>query len=771
MRLLSRNTLREIAPPFFLGLAAYTFILVLRSLLTLSEMVIRRGLGPLTVAELLFLTLPQVLVLTIPMAFLFGVLIGVGRLSGDSEIIAMRSGGVSLWGLARPVFGLALVLSAAVGYLAFWGYPRANDRLEGLENQLFASAALDLIRPRVFSSPAADRDFVLFVDRETQRGQGWDGVFLADRSNPSEEQVVVAREGQFRSDARGLWLDLSEATSHFFAPGHPDVYRVSRNRRQSILLHESAAASPGTTTSVKSLRMQTLPQLFRSLRGEPGSSPARRRLVRVEIHKKFAIPLACLVFALVGVPLGVTNRRGGKGSGFAISIAIILGYYLLFNTGESWSESGRIAPAVAMWLPNVLLALLGAALFLRRDQERRTLLDRFSEWRRARRYRREAAAPPAAPVRRSPWAGLGRFPAALDLYVSRPFLAALAAIYTTVVFLYVIVDYSDHAEDIARRAIPPDVVWGYYRALLVPILVQILPFCILLAALIALGSLSRDNEDTAFRACGVPLPRLGVSILALALAASAGSYVCGEYLLPAANRRSNQLLDRIKGRSPSSRGDSPAAGAIWILGGEGHRIWSFDSYEAATGRIWRPSVFELDDSFELVRRIGAASATWNGRAWVFEDGWLRTFQGETERSFVQFARSPLVEGDPPRLFSQERQRPDEMRYRALSRYVRRLKETGYPAAPLETALASKPATASQPFVLALVAIPFAFTIGKRGALTGIGVGLASGMLFLVLAAFFRKMGEVGSLPPLLAAWSPDLIFLLLGSYRLARLRT
>src|SRR5690348_8715849 len=106
MRLISRNVLREIVPPFALGLAAYTFLLLLRSLVQLSEMVIRRGAPASLVVRLLLLTLPQVLVLTIPMAFLFGVLIGIGRLSGDSEIVALRASGVSRWTLFRPV-GLA----------------------------------------------------------------------------------------------------------------------------------------------------------------------------------------------------------------------------------------------------------------------------------------------------------------------------------------------------------------------------------------------------------------------------------------------------------------------------------------------------------------------------------------------------------------------------------------------------------------------------------------------------------------------------------------
>ncbi|MGH9443805.1 MAG: LptF/LptG family permease [Thermoanaerobaculia bacterium] len=767
MRLISKNVLREIVPPSLLGLAAYTFLLLLRSILQLSDFFVRRGVPAATIAELLLLTLPQILVLTVPMAFLFGILIGIGRMSGDSEIIALRSSGVSRWAIFRPVAALALVLAALVSLLSIWGYPLANDRLDRLQNKLFASAALDMVKPRVFATPRTDWDWVLFADRDAPGG-GWRGVFLDDRSDPAQDRVILAREGRFRIEGDRLWLDLKDAVQHLTQRNDPKSYSQSRNVLFSILIHETPRRRPGTSVaSEKGLRLQTLPELVETARRERRLFPERYRLARVEIHKKFAIPVACVVFALVGVPLGITNRRGGKGSGFALSIGIILGYYLLFNTGENWAKDGRISPALSMWLPNVLLALLGASLFLRKEEERRSLRERVVTWLKSSLSNRGARS--RTDSRPTFFSGLSRFPARVDRYILSPFLAALVAIYATVAFLYVIVDYSDHADDILKRHIPAVVVNSYYRALLLPIAVQILPFCVLLAALIALGALSRHNEDTAFLASGVPLFRLGVPILFFSVAAAGAAYVCGEYFLPSANQRMHRELDRIKGRS--ERPPAAQAGGTWVLGGEGRRIWNFDGYDPVSRRLWQPSVFEFNTDFQMVRRVSGHSARWDGHRWLFDSGWERTFRGPVESLFREFQEAPEVDGDPPRLFASLRQRPDEMRYRALARYVDRLGKTGYPVAPLATALAAKPASAAQTIVLGLLAVPFAFTIGKRGALTGVGVGLACGMLFLILAAFFTKLGEVGSLPPALAAWSPDLIFSLFAAYRLTRLRT
>jgi len=766
MRLITRNVLREIVPPFGLGLAAYTFLLLLRSLVQLSEMIVRRGVPAAVVGELLLLTLPQVLVLTIPMAFLFGILIGIGRLSGDSEIVALRASGVSRTRLFLPVGLAGAGLAVLVAFLSMWGYPTANDRLERMESRLFASAALEMVRPRVFTEPRTEWDWVMFVDRDLPGAAGWRGVFLDDRTDANRESVIVAREGRFRFDGRRLWLDLSGAIQHTTERLDRRVYRLNHSDRLSILVHESRDRSGPGQRIEKGVRLQTLAELWRNVRG-PAFSPERHRLLQVEIHKKFAIPVACLVFALVGLPLGITNRRGGRGSGFAVSLAIILAYYLLFNTGENWAEDGRMSPALAMWLPNALLAILGGFLFLRPERERLSWAER---WRRWRARRREAGAAPAEEpaAGSSAGSGLARFPTRIDRYVLSPFLAALAAIYASVTFLYVLVDYSDHADDILKRRIPSAVVADYYRAMLAPILVQILPFCVMLAALVALSALSRHGEDTAFKACGVALPRLGVPILVLAVAAAGAAFWTGEYVLPGANRESHRLLDRIKGRT--ERAAAMPSGGTWALGGDGSRIWNFDTYEAGARRLWRPSLFEFDRDFHLVARTTASTAEWDGSAWRLHDGWRRTFSGGAETSFAPFG-TLRVAADSPRLFERVGRRPDEMRYRALSRYVERLSRSGYPVAPLATALASKPAAAAQTIVLACLALPFAFSIGRRGTLTGIGVGLAAGMIFLVAASLFTRLGEVGSLPPLLAAWGPDLIFLIFAGYRMTTVRT
>jgi lipopolysaccharide export system permease protein len=207
----------------------------------------------------------------------------------------------------------------------------------------------------------------------------------------------------------------------------------------------------------------------------------------------------------------------------------------------------------------------------------------------------------------------------------------------------------------------------------------------------------------------------------------------------------------------------------WYYGHDG-RIWHRE--DAPLGVLVSPSIFEFDRTFELVRRTSAREATWDVRSkvWLLRQGWTRALEKGETISFSTFLEEQIA-GDPPAAFAAERRTPEEMRFRELQKYARRLKRTGYPTASLETALQGKLAKPLLLPLMALLALPFAFRIGRRGALAGIGVGLVLGMIFLISTAFFTKLGDVGALPPVLAAWSPHVLFATAASFLLVRLRT
>jgi len=764
MRLVFRSILREIWPPFLLGFAAYTFVLLIRTILFLADFAVRRSAGVGEVARLVALSLPWIVVLTLPMAFLLGVLIGVGRLSADSEIVALQACGLGPWALLRPALAAAAALSLFVFAIYNVILPATNAALERAMARVAATSIVNVVAPRTFREPRPG--ILFFFDRADPDGRSFEGVFLklGDEGEPPN-RVIVARRGSLTLEEDRLWLDLTNSTVHEIDPEDPSRYRMNHNAAQRLLLAgESANPSNTTVVTQRGIRARTLPELLATARSLPPSDP-RRRQALTEIHKKIAIPLACLAFALVGVPLARSLRRGGRGSGFAVSLLILVGYYVLLSSGETWSVEGRLPPWLAMWIPNLALVAIGVVAALIPAERRgralpRPLAEAAAALPAAGRRTRTALARERTESRR----GL----ALVDRYVLARFLNALGLVLASALLISVVVDYADKLDEIARHHPSAHAVLGYYRYFLVSIGIQIAPFAVLLASLAGLGILSKNNEDTAFRACGVSLGRLAVPLLVAAGVAAALCFAIGEYLVPFAEQQETRYRNEIHGLPPET-GVRGHGERNWYLSDRGE-IWHREEANAASTQLLGVSIFRFNPAFELVGRTTAHQADWNADGWRLKDGWTRRFLPVGDAEYRRFAEEAQP-GDPPRALAAVRRRPEEMRFRELERLTQRLRSAGYATAGLETALQSKVAQPALLPVMALLAVPFAFRVGKRGTLAGIGVGLGFGILALIAGAFATKLGEAGALPPVLAAWSPNIIFALIGAYFLMRMRS
>jgi lipopolysaccharide export system permease protein len=763
MRLISRSVLREIWPPFLLGFVAYTFVLLVRTIFLMTDFFVRRSASLREVSWLVLLSVPWIVVLTLPMAFLLGVLIGVGRLSSDSELVAMRACGGGPGAVYGPALGAAALLSVFVFLFYNLVLPRANQELTRSMARVAATSIVDLVRPRTFREPRPG--VTLFFDRVGADEHSFEGVFLKlGEDDETTDRVIVARRGALSLEGGRLWLDLHSSVVHEVNPTNPSRYRTSRNAFQRILFSENIElTAQERITYEKGLRAQGLAELLETARRMKGVSVERRRLALVEIHKKFSIPFACFAFAVIGIPLAETSRRGGRGSGFALSLAILVLYYVLISNGETWAQEGWMPASIAMWLPNLILLALGAVAARRAGRER-------GRWTLRLLPRRALKATAVEAARPSRFEGFLRFPALLDRYVLSRFFSTFLLVGASVLLLSLIVDYSEQADEILKNHPPTPIVLGYYRAFLLSISMDVAPFAILIATLICLSIFSKNNEDTAFKASGISVRRLGVPIVIVSAAGAVLAFALGEYVLPIANQKEIRYRNIIHGHPEDWKVRTPAE-RNWYYGRDG-RIWHREATDAQKGLLISPSIFEFDRNFELIRRTAARQAVWDAssKTWILRQGWTRAFEKGATVSFATFLEERTA-ADPPATFAAERRTPEEMRFRELQRYTRRLRRSGYPTAALETSLQSK---ISRPLllpVMALLALPFAFRIGKRGALAGIGIGLVLGMAFLISNVVFTELGDVGALPPLLAAWSPHVLFSTAASFMLVRLRT
>ncbi len=376
--LIWRYVFREVLGPTLLGLGIYVLVFLMNALFDLAELAIKKDLPIRTVAVILLLYLPRVLVMTLPMALLLGVLVGIGRMSTDSEIVALRSCGVSYWKILAPVLTLGVVTWAFGSYLIIGVEPRANYRRHRIYNELVYSADLRReIKPRVFFEEIPG--MLLYADRVHQGGDFLEKVFIHQSGEDGKELVTVARRAQIDYDRHDgvARFYLENGTTHSTTPGEAESYQVSNFERQMIVkepdesfrLRSSLLARPAP----KNFREQSLAELAESVAraGAIDHPETRDRVVGTILavmHERFSLPFASLIFAILGLPLGIMNRRGGKASGFSLSIGIAIVYWILLTAGENLVSQGRLSPYVGLWAGNLLLGVMGIILFLLRER-------------------------------------------------------------------------------------------------------------------------------------------------------------------------------------------------------------------------------------------------------------------------------------------------------------------------------------------------------------------------------------------------------------------
>lgn len=770
MKILNRYITREMVGPTFLGFAFYTFILLMRELFDAAELIIRRSLPLTEVLVILGLSLPHIIVLTLPMALLFGILIAIGRLSSDSEIVAMRAAGISTTIIYRPVLFFSALFFVLNLLLINVLTPIGNEALVRKTREIASNAIQGQIEPRVFYDELGE--LIVYVDDVDPSTDEWKGIFLSTEGDPGRQDIVLAERGDLARDESGdLWLQLRNAVNHQYDPAKPDSYHVSQQVVQEISLTRKEPVI--VATGSKSYSEMTIPQLLEASRG-PNLLPMDVRAIKAEIHKKIAIPFACIAFGIVALPLGITNRRGGRSSGVSVSIGIILLYYILLSNGEDLARAGTLPPWLGVWFANLVL-IAGGFLLLRRANKETgrggpgimTWLSRRIGALRRRRVVEEDVREKASVLSRLDIA----FPNTIDRYVLRQFVTILFAVIVSTGILFVVVDYTELADEIAEYNVPWDIVASYYRYFMIQVLDLILPLSVLLATMITFAIFSRNSEVTAMKANGISLYRISVPIIMMAALASGVSYLLQDYVLPYSNEQVHELKSRIKGRDTARAFGEQRQ---WIFG-DGRYLFNFLELDERARTLKQVQVFEFHPTeFRLTRRVLAEEARWDGIGWVFVNGWIRSFSEDGSRSFTPINRPVRLQyPERPEYFSTEVRTPDQMTFNQLRRYIRDLKRSGYAANELTVELFRKTSWPFVSLVMGLIALPFSFRMSSRtgGALYGIALALFLAFVYWTVFGIFIQLGEVGRLPAILAAWSANGLFVIAALYMFLHVET
>ncbi len=794
MRIFTRYILREITGYALLGGVLFTFILFMRYLLPLMELTVRGVASPLDILRLIGYLLPGFLSFTIPMAVLIGILLGLSRLAADSEVTAMRASGLGVLSFVRIVSIFAIVFWILGLANSLFVAPHAAQALLNYEDAAKTSQATVEIQPRVFYEDF--KNYVLYAQDVIPGANGtaiWRHVFIADLTKPESPHIITANDATvLGGPGQTLRLDLAHGSQHVISTTDPGQYDITTFATTELPM-QTGQQEEGSHLTRLNTRNEAiaLPELWRLAHGNGTTDP---RPYLIELHNRFAYPTACLVLMLVGVPLGLSSKRGGKGAGFVATLGLVFVYYFLSSMGIAFARQGKLPPALGVWGANILFALAGL-LLLQQISRGGAVLELFANLGQAftklfDRIRRNTAAGDqlraqhvgdGAVMQRIRRALRIRFPLILDEYVMGSFLRNFALVLISLVVLFVIFTFFELIGDILRYRTPLVVVGDYLLNLVPFILNLILPLCSLVAVLITFGALNRNSELTAMKATGISLYRIVAPMLVVAMLLSGLLFVFDETYLPAANRRQEALLSEIKGKPAQTflRPDRK-----WMSGqnsgpkgsqAQPTRIFYYQFFDPYKNVFANLTVFEFQPgTFNLTRRIFAQSARWDDKLneWVFEDGWQRTFQGESTATYEPFAISTFPEiHEQPSYFKKEDRQSEQMSYTELATYINDLKQSGFDTVRLRVQLNRKLAYPLMTLVLAILAIPFALFAGKRGGIAGIGTAIGVAICYWVIAGVFENLGDVNSLPAILAAWSPDLLFAMAGTYLLLRTPT
>jgi LPS export ABC transporter permease LptF/LPS export ABC transporter permease LptG len=776
MRLLSRTLFREILASAALGCILFTLVLFLERARPLFEFLVRDSGSPKLVAYLFALVLPQALPYAIPLGVLVGTLITLSRMSSDGEITAMRAAGVSGRRVAPPIlaFGFLMMLVAAAASL--WLTPWSIRERIKIQNQLISGQLTAEVQARVFQEQFPNS--ILYIsDIPSTTNTRWHRIFLFDITPSADRgdspRLTLATDAIAVPDAAHNRIQLSLSNASTYDVGKdPSEYKVSSSGKPYDMLLQAKPNDPLPSRPVAEMDTGPLYKLAYS-----NLTDRERTLeARIELHQRLALPFACMLLALTGIPLGVGSRRAGKSSAYVLTVALALLYFTGLINAINFGRQGIIPSGLAVWIPNIVFAVLGFSLLTRLEAPG----DRDYIGRLARLFRSASRRPqesiPRLLDRIQPAVWKGRFPLlpqVVDTYLLSSFLFYFVLWLVSFVLMFHVFTFFELLSDVIKNHIPMSRVFTYLFFLSPRLIYRFTPVSVLTAVLVVFGVLTKNNEVTAFKACGVSMYRLAVPILVGGFLLSGGLFAFDHYWVPDADRIQDAIRSEIKGRPAQTYLDPKRT---WFYGLE-DRIYNYKYFDQKANVMLGVNVFEIDPAtFRLKKHIVAERARWEPalNAWVFQNGWSRDLKGYDSAAVFDFAGNIRVFPElkeTPDYFVKEALQSSQMNFLELRSYIGELQQSGFDTIPLKVQLYKKFSVPLFAFILALVSAPLAFLAGNRGGMAGIGMSFVIFVTYVSVDQFFQQLGNLSELPPQLAAWSPDVIFSLVGLYFLARMRT
>jgi LPS export ABC transporter permease LptF/LPS export ABC transporter permease LptG len=777
---IDRYLLKEIASPFGIGLLVYTFTLLINMILILSERLISKDVSGMTLIKILIYLLPDLLSFTIPMATLMGVLAGLSRMSTDSEIVAFKTLGVDNSRILRPIMIFSAVGWLLSSYLIMYLAPEANFRFSQLNTKIILSKSVADIKSRVIN-----KDFypytIYFDDLDHNTGE-WINVFLYTRKQGDTDTVILAKRGKFLQDPReeDRYILMQDAWVHSFNIKEPDKsYDCTYwgRMKEKISKRQEIKQSRRHTQFV-------FPELVKKMEEEP-----QNMLFTIEFHRKFALPFACLAMGFLALSLGISTKKGGKISGFIISLAIIFVYYSIITASQNLVMKKIVPPFLGMWAADIFLVISGIIAYYYTSKEKSidwerlfVFLDRakkrFSPLEKARKKANDQKNEKKLPGHPSPKGKVVvvikikkfsfRLLNILDLYVVRRLLTTFVFIFISMTLVFYIVTIMELVDNIIENQVAFYYLLQYIYYYTPEIVKFVLPVSILTSVLLTFSMMSKNNEIVAVQVSGISLYRLAFPAIVIGVLLSFGYFYLQEAIAPNANRKAIKTMDIIRKQvSPEEQ----EFHKNWVVG-DNNEFYFYDFLNTKLNKYVQFNVISLDKNFNIKKRITSQFARWkSATGLMLESGFERDYENNNPQNYTEFRRREIIIPGGESLFLSKVKDYRYMNINELKEYIRYLEKNKSETARYEAQLQNKYAFPFASLVMVLIAIPFSFTMGKKGTLYGIGFAIGISIIFWGAFGIFAALGSTALLSPFVSAFAPLFIFSAISIYLFINLKT
>jgi LPS export ABC transporter permease LptF/LPS export ABC transporter permease LptG len=740
---ISKYILQSILPYFLFSWLLLTVVLFVQQASRQAEIFFGVKIPAYLAWQLTFALLPNVIAFTCPMACLVGVIIGLARLRSDSELTAIRASGTGNWQIFAPIFLLGMSLSLFAFFVNLFGVPFAAQLVRKITTQA-ALAKLDSpIDLRQFNTDIPNN--VVYVRNGEQQTGSWQNIFIFSEDKNKQMRLITASQGRLNSSddntelslekAKVFTIDNSDAKTPVLENVEKIDFAIPSKRSELIKKLTDKAILP------EEMGLIELKQFANQKEGRDKTE------AELQFFRRITLSIAPLIFAFLGTALSLRFNRGGRSFSIVLALICLIFYYLLSLGGEQLARTGKLSAWFASILPVFLATMFGLVFF--RNTISTLNLPKIN-----------VSFEQLSIVKnnRASFCNTGL----LDFDILRNLFKYY---FFTLIFFSVIYQIFTVFEHWKFTANLPNGInlLGEYLFYLVPFLYsQVSASCVMLAILTTYTLKSRANEVVTWISAGQSIYRLLLPCLIFCVSIGIANWFIQEKIMPESNRRQDSLRSQIRNSGISI---SEKNGQTWVI--EGNRIFRLirTNEELSDVRMFEFSDENLSD---LKRIVFADNAIWKDKSFSFYNGVkqikFENDQVSTEKNQsldIELETNPLqqIVGKPAHLSS------DQLK-KMLSET-----ESDNEKRRILVDLERKTITPFLPLVVMLITIPFALSLNRRGKVASVGIAVGLWLVYLAFSNTFENFGINGSLMPVLAVWSPLILFGLLGGYLLTKLKS